>query len=461
MYSLSIDYIFNRVYDALLWIKYVWLFVFLKRSPEDYIATHKLSEYDGLRDRGWFDAYFAAQQPVPPADVHVTMWQKLMETLGLRLPDSDHDGIPDVTDGKPYDPSNLSATDLKERYSEDYSTMDHVRDWLGIGPKDTDGDGVPDSYEAAHHLDSHNPDTDSDGLPDGQELAIGTDPLNNDTDGDLVLDGRDASPLDASRSIAVDDIDSDGDGLGDKAEASLGTDSHARDTDGDGVPDSMDTYPTDHANLSHFPALDISNLSPGVHLAVQNPVLALFTNLLSILAIVVILVFVYAVLRFLWSFREGLDHYEHHFVHDDNHHGHDLHVIEDTKGKDMPAGIANLPIFEDAPAPPPTMHDFEEHPRFAIIQGYLSSDSEALWRIGILEADNMLAEVLHKRGYAGETVADMLKAASFKTVQLAWDAHGVRNRIAHEGSHFQLTEREARRTFSLYESVFRELKAIK
>jgi hypothetical protein len=136
-------------------------------------------------------------------------------------------------------------------------------------------------------------------------------------------------------------------------------------------------------------------------------------------------------------------------------------VIEDARGPDTLAGIPNLPVFEEAPAPPPTMHDFEEHPRFAIIQGYMSSDSEALWRIGILEADNMLAEVLQKRGYAGETVADMLKSSSFKTVQLAWDAHAIRNRIAHEGSNFQLTEREARRAFTLYESVFRELKAIR
>jgi hypothetical protein len=91
----------------------------------------------------------------------------------------------------------------------------------------------------------------------------------------------------------------------------------------------------------------------------------------------------------------------------------------------------------------------------------MSSESEALWRIGLLEADNMLAEVLREKGYQGETVSDLLKSASFKTVQLAWDAHGVRNRIAHEGSDFELTEREAKRAFTLYESVFRELKVIK
>ena len=55
----------------------------------------------------------------------------------------------------------------------------------------------------------------------------------------------------------------------------------------------------------------------------------------------------------------------------------------------------------------------------------------------------------------------MLKSASFKTIELAWDAHKMRNRIAHEGSDFVLTEREAKRVFVLYESVFRELKAIR
>ncbi len=460
MYSLSIDYLFNRVYDGLLWIKYVWLFVVLHKSQEDYLAAHTASDYDGLRDRGWLDVATQQNVPVPPAEVHVSLWQRFLEKLGISFKDSDHDGNPDITDSKEHDPYNLTPAQLKERYSEDYSLMDHVRDWFGIGPKDSDGDGVPDSYELAHHLDPHNPDTDMDGIPDGQELAMGTDPLNNDTDGDLVLDGRDAYPLDGTRSIAENDVDSDGDGVGDKYETALGTDPHNRDTDGDGIPDGMDTYPLDPNNVSHIQALDLHTASQGIHFSVQNPVLALFTSLLSIAAIAILLVFVYVVLRWLWTFLDGLNHFDHHFAHD-NHGAHgDLHVVEDEHDAIL-AGIANLPVFEDAPAPPPSSQDFEEHPRFAIIQGYMSSNSEALWRIGILEADNMLFEVMRAKGYTGETVADMLKSASFKTVQMAWDAHGVRNRIAHEGSNFQLTEREAKRAFTLYESVFRELKAIR
>jgi hypothetical protein len=74
--------------------------------------------------------------------------------------------------------------------------------------------------------------------------------------------------------------------------------------------------------------------------------------------------------------------------------------------------------------------------------------------------DNLLGEALREKGYRGDGVGEMLKMASFKTVQLAWDAHKVRNRIAHDGSSFQLTPHEAKRVFNLYESVLRELKVI-
>lgn len=465
MYSLSIDYLFNRVYDVLLWIKYVWLFVLLRKSPDEYLTQHADRSFDGLRDRGWFDHYLAQKDAVvPAADVHVSLWQRMLEAFGLRLPDSDKDGIPDATDPRPFDPENLTAAQLKERYQADYTFMDNVRDAFGIGPKDSDGDGVPDSYETAHGLDPHNPDTDMDGLPDGEELARGTNPLNNDTDGDLVVDGRDAFPLDHSRSVADGDVDSDGDGVGDSFEAILHTDPHNKDTDGDGIPDGMDSYPLDPNNMSQIPSLDINKATQGLHLSVQNPILAFFTDILSVAAIAIILVFVYVVFRWFLSYLAERNHFDHLFEHGD-HHGHGdggLHVIKDEREEEsMPAGIPNLPVYEEeAPSAPPALQEYDEHPRWAIIKGYLSSKSEALWRIGILEADTMLEEVLRDKGYGGDTVSDMLKTANFRTVQMAWDAHNIRNLIAHSGSAFILTERDAKRAFMLYESVFREMKAI-
>ena len=246
-------------------------------------------------------------------------------------------------------------------------------------------------------------------------------------------------------------------------EGLLGTDIHNKDTDGDGIPDGMDTYPLDPHNVSNLPSFDISAHSQGLHLAVQNPILSFFTDLLSVLAIVLLFIFVYAVFRWFLSFMSASTHYEHHFGHHDTHGG-DLHVIDTQETEKETHSIfpAGLPILSTTPTPssPPEPQAFKDNPRFAIIQGYMSSQNEALWRIGILEADTMLDHVLREKGYQGTTVSDLLKSASFKTIQLAWDAHAIRNRIAHEGSAFELTEREAKRAYTLYESVFRELKAI-
>lgn len=458
MYSISIDYLFNRVYDVLLWIKYVWLFVVLRKNPDDYLAEHVGREFDGLRDRGWFDQYLAAKDvPVPQADTHVSLWQKMLEAFGFNLPDTDGDGIPNISDDVPYDSSNLSEAQLKERYEADYSFGDKVRDIFGIGPKDSDKDGVPNSYEIKHSLDPNNPDSDSDGLLDSQELSLGTNPLNSDSDGDLVLDGRDEAPLDGG--ISSLGMDTDRDGVSDQIEVQLGSNPLKADTDGDVIWDNMDTYLLDPENVGQLTPLDVGQATQGLHLSVQNPVLAFFVDILSVAAIIIIAAFVYAVIKWFLTFLENLNNYDEHFTH--GHHSTGTHHVIKDSPEEMPAGIPGLPVMPDTPTTPPTLEEFDEHPRFAIVKGYMSSQSEALWRIGIMEADNMLLEVLKEKGYQGETVGDLLKEASFKTVQMAWDAHTIRNRIAHQGSDFQLTEREAKRAFNLYESVFRELKAIR
>lgn len=444
----------------LLWIKYTWFFTILRNDPEKYIEEVKYRDWDGLRDRGWFDEYLARlHQAVPEAETKVTLWQRLLESLGIRLRDSDGDGIPDVTDTKPYDADNLTKAELKERYEADYSIGDHFRDVFGIGPKDSDKDGVPNSYELKHTLNPNDPDTDHDGVFDGQELLQKTDPLNSDTDGDLVLDGRDEAPLDPH--ISSLGKDTDGDGVSDLVEKILGTDPTKRDTDSDGIPDSMDTYALDPENIGKILPLDVK-VPDGVHFAVQNPIMSFAVDVISIAIFGILLMFVYVTVKWFLTFLHALNHYEHHFHHDDHHGDHgDHHVIKDAAHhEEMPAGIAGLPTG-DGPVFAPSKNDYDDHPKFAIIQGYMSSQSEALWRIGILEADNLLLEVLTEKGYQGDGVGEKLKAASFKTIDLAWDAHKIRNRVAHEGSDFELTEREAKRAFMLFESVFRDLKVIK
>ncbi len=89
-----------------------------------------------------------------------------------------------------------------------------------------------------------------------------------------------------------------------------------------------------------------------------------------------------------------------------------------------------------------------------------SSNPEA-WRLAILEADIMLNELLDVQGYKGETMADKMKQvdrANFNSIDDAWEAHKIRNRIAHEGTARELSSREVRRTIALYERVFKEFR---
>jgi hypothetical protein len=104
-----------------------------------------------------------------------------------------------------------------------------------------------------------------------------------------------------------------------------------------------------------------------------------------------------------------------------------------------------------------------EHSRWEYIRQLIESPHESDWRQAVIEADIMLDEMLSKIGLEGDNVAEKLKAANidrFHTLQDAWEAHKVRNDIAHQGSAYKLTDQIAYRTIGRYENVFREFNEI-
>jgi hypothetical protein len=110
---------------------------------------------------------------------------------------------------------------------------------------------------------------------------------------------------------------------------------------------------------------------------------------------------------------------------------------------------------------PETIGDI--NPRWTHILSLADGESASQWREAIIEADIMLDDMLTRQGYVGDGVGEKLKAvepSDFNTLQDAWEAHKVRNQIAHEGSSFNLSEELARRTISRFEAVFREFNAI-
>ncbi len=510
-----LDAVMNSFYYVYLNIKYAWYFNILGYSKDKYLSDVADPVYDGLRDKGYLDkintdvksvsnskvqvdtnissstGYFNSLNPfangsfklsnnntsttdlvsdTTSVDASSTNQSWLLGAAGKiglnNTRDTDGDGIPDIIDSRPYDAANLTAADMNTLFEADYNASDKVRMFFNLGPKDTDGDGLPDSYESKIDTSPLSSDTDMDGISDYQELVEGTNPLNPDTDGDGVLDGRDMDPLDKSISVRPDVSDIDHDGVADIIEKYIGGDINKVDTDDDGIPDGMDVVINgDNAKVTNYNSTYPSTLKfdsvgwMSDHLHIENGLIYFATDILIICLIVLLMAFASAFSKWYFAFKKATRHYEHTFnpsIHRDEsreHHHIDPTMTENADSEEVEANLEkHYPNIHHAVSP------YKDE--WQIVENYMQDDMEAMWKLGIIEADNLLYKVLNEKGYHGDTLGDMLKSAHFNSISQAWDAHKVRNRIAHEGSSYTLTDREARRIFALYEEVLRELKAI-
>lgn len=90
---------------------------------------------------------------------------------------------------------------------------------------------------------------------------------------------------------------------------------------------------------------------------------------------------------------------------------------------------------------------------------HINSENPNDWKQAIIEADIILDDLLDKLGYRGESVGEKLKRVNpgdMKTLNEAWEAHKVRNQIAHEGSSFNLNHHQAKQIIANYRKVFDE-----
>lgn len=97
--------------------------------------------------------------------------------------------------------------------------------------------------------------------------------------------------------------------------------------------------------------------------------------------------------------------------------------------------------------------------RLSDVLTHIDSPHPNDWKLAIIEADIILDDVLKQKGYAGNSLGERLKSIStnqLNSLNDAWEAHKVRNRIAHEGADFVLTKRVAEETISRYRRVFAE-----
>lgn len=108
--------------------------------------------------------------------------------------------------------------------------------------------------------------------------------------------------------------------------------------------------------------------------------------------------------------------------------------------------------YEDAPKP-------IVNEKWLNVIKHINSDNPSDWKLAILECDIILGDMLEMMGHTQDSIGERLKSiekSDFTNIESAWEAHKIRNSIAHEGSEFLINEREAKRVIGLYEVVFRE-----
>lgn len=97
--------------------------------------------------------------------------------------------------------------------------------------------------------------------------------------------------------------------------------------------------------------------------------------------------------------------------------------------------------------------------RWNTVLQYLFSENPGDWKLSVIEADSMLDGLMDQLGFKGESLGEKLKSATqetFRSLSYAWEVHTIRNRIAHEGDQFGLSQHEAKRVIAIYEQIFRE-----
>jgi len=99
---------------------------------------------------------------------------------------------------------------------------------------------------------------------------------------------------------------------------------------------------------------------------------------------------------------------------------------------------------------------------WAKIMERMKTGQEAEMRLAIIEADQILDEILKVSGYIGKTMADrsgQLSSVNLSNIEMVWRAHKVRNRLVHEAD-YSISRVEVEEYIKVYEKAFREFKLL-
>ncbi len=118
------------------------------------------------------------------------------------------------------------------------------------------------------------------------------------------------------------------------------------------------------------------------------------------------------------------------------------------------------PVTEGEEEAPPSSGAYAA--RWGEIVRHMDSAKETEWKFAIIEADKLIDLVLKRAGFPGDTLGERLTNAQLgqiQTLEGLWQAHKVRNRIAHDLDYF-LRFTEAKQAIEQYAASLREFQAI-
>ena len=87
----------------------------------------------------------------------------------------------------------------------------------------------------------------------------------------------------------------------------------------------------------------------------------------------------------------------------------------------------------------------------------LKTDNESLWKVSIIEADNVIDDLIARMKYKGENMEDRLSKINpgqIDNIEELRLAHSFRNRIIHE-ENFKLDKKQAEEIIGYYENFLR------
>lgn len=99
--------------------------------------------------------------------------------------------------------------------------------------------------------------------------------------------------------------------------------------------------------------------------------------------------------------------------------------------------------------------------KWMTIEQSLKKDDHASFHLAVLNADKLLDHALRDSGFRGETMGERMKSAKSKwsSPNGAWNAHKLRNRIAHE-TDAEVSYQEAARALHGFKQALKDLGAI-